>query len=320
MDNVQPVFDEQLKEGQRVFYVRNNFLSKDSTPFYGGLTLNKCDGFTEGGDISILESYIAEGNLDIYRDAVTAKNRAIVIQSAQHESILLSSLFLELNKAEKKFDYIYSSSYSYFLSCMLLLFDDYNLLKENMKKFFTPEQFNRIFEITFPEKYIFKSGKIIKYAAELAGSKRIEMFQQLPLSSVNSEGGQRIFSTGSLQRLMAASLVSEPLCEPVEVGNKKCSSGFPGNYVLPSHLLRTEAAEIFNITINNRERLSFTDDKYSSFFVNYLEASDEQKLPQPEYMDQSKKLVLEVSENEFKFDKISEKTMKLSQMLIARII
>jgi len=320
MESVQPVFDEQLKEGQRVFYVRNDFFSKDSGPFYGGFTLNKCDGFTDGGDVSILESYISAGNLDVYRDAITARNRAIVIQSAQHESILLSSLFLELNKNEKKFDYIYSSSYSYFLSCMFLLFDDNNLLKDNMRKFFTPEQFNKIFEITFPEKYIFKSGKILKYAAELAGSKRVEMFQQLPLSYINSGGTQRIFSTGSLHRLMAASLVSAPLCEPVEIADEKSSSGFPANYVLPSHLLRTEAAEIFNISINNKERLSFVDDKYSSFFINYLEASDEQKLPQPEYMDQSKKLILEVSENEFKFDKISENTMKLSQMLIARII
>ncbi|PKL18463.1 MAG: hypothetical protein CVV49_05760 [Spirochaetae bacterium HGW-Spirochaetae-5] len=320
MDDVQPVFDRQLKEGQRVFYVRNNFFSKESGQFYGGYIFNRCEGFSDGGDISILENYISEGNLDNYRNAVTSKNRAIVIQSAQHESVLLGSLMLELNRGGKKFDYIYSSSYSYFLSCMLLLSDDYNTLNENMRKFFSSGQFNKIFEITFPDKYIFKSGRILKYAMELAGSKRAEMFQSLPLSYINSGGTQRIFSTGSLQHLMAASLVSEPLCEPVEFAGEKCSSGFPGNYVLPSHLLRTEAAEIFNITISNKEHLSFTDDKYSSFFINYLEASDEQKMPQPEYMDQSKKLVLEVSENEFKFDKISENTMKLSQMLIARII
>jgi hypothetical protein len=320
MEEVQPVFDKQLKEGQRVFYVRNNFFSKESGQFYGGFIFNRCEGFSDGSDISILENYIADGNLNNYCDAITSKNRAIVIQSAQHESVLLGSLMLELSRGGKKFDYIYSSSYSYFLSGMLLLFDDYNTLNESMKKFFSAGQFNKLFEITFPDKYIFKSGKILKYAMELAGSKRVEMFQSLPLSYINSGGVQRIFSTGSLHHLMAASLVSEPLCEPVEFADEKCSSGFPGNYVLPSHLLRTEAAEIFNITINNKEHLSFTDDKYSSFFINYLEASDEQKMPQPEYMDQSKKLVLEVSENEFKFDKISENTMKLSQMLIARII
>jgi len=110
------------------------------------------------------------------------------------------------------------------------------------------------------------------------------------------------------------------LFEPVEITGQKCSSGFPGNYVLPSHLLRTEAAEIYNISINNKEKLSFTDDKYNRFFISFLESSEENKFPQPEYMEQSKKLVLELSENEFKFDKITEGTMKLSQMLIARII
>ncbi len=320
MEDVQPLFDEQLREGQRVFYVRNNYYSTDKGPFYGGLMLNKCDNFHDGGEVTLLENFISEGNLDVYKNAVTSKNRALVVQSAQHESILLSSIFLELNKAEKKFDYIYSSSYSYFLSCLFLLFDDNNLLKENLKKFFSPEQFNKNFEITFPDNYIFKSGKILKYAAELAGSKRVEMFNSLPLSYVNSGGEQRIFSTGSLSRLMAASLVSEPLFEPVDIAGNACSAGFPGNYVLPSHLLRTEAEEIFNITISNKEKLEFRDDKYSRFFVNYLESSEEFKLPQAEYMEQSKKLVLELSEDEFKFDKISEGTMKLSQMLIVRII
>ena len=320
MDDVQPLFDDRLKEGQRVYYVRNNYLSDDKGPFYGGLIFNKCDNFHDGDDIDLLTNYISSGNLDVYRNAVTAKNRALVVQSAQHESILLSSLFMELNRSEKKFDYIYTSSYSYFVSCLSLLFDDNNLLKENLKKFFSPEQFNKNFEITFPEKHIFKSGRILKFAADLAGSKKIEMFNSLPLAYINCEGTQRIFSTGSLSRLMAASLVSEPLFEPVEIVDKNCSSGFPGNYVLPSHLLRTEADEIFNITINNKDKLSFTDDKYNRFFINYLESSEQYKYTQPEYMEQSKKLVLEVSENEFKFDKISEKTMKLSQLLIARII
>ncbi len=320
MEDVQPVFDAQLKEGQRVFYVRNNYYSDDKGPFYGGLLLEKCTGFHDGGDLSTLENFISKGNLDNYKNAITAKSRALVVQSAQHESILLSSLFLELNRSEKKFDYIYSSSYSYFLSCLFFLFDDHNLLKENLRKFFSPEQFNKNFEITFPENFIFKSGKILKYAADLAGTKRVEMFNALPLSSINYGGEQRIFSTGSLSRLMAASLVSEPLFEPVEIAGRRCSSGFPGNVVLPSHLLRTEASEIFNISINNKEKLSFIDDKYNSFFVNYLESSENFKLPQAEYMEQSKKLVLELSEDEFKFDKISEGTMKLSQMLILRII
>lgn len=320
MESVQPLFDEQLREGQRVFYVRNNFFSADKGPFYGGLLLEKCESFDSGDDVYSLEKFISDGNADIYRDAVTARNRALVVQSAQHESILLSSLILELNRGEKKFDYIYSSSYSYFLTCLLVLFDDYELLKENLRKFFSPDQFNKNYEITFPEKYIFKSGKILKYAAELAGTKRVEMFNSMPLSYINYGGGQRIFSTGSLSRLMAASLVTEPLFEPVEIAGEKCSSGFPENYVLPSHLLRTETAEIFNISLSNRETLTFTDDKYSRFFISYLESNDRKILPQPEYMDQSKKLVLEVSENEFKFDKISEGTMKLSQMLIARII
>lgn len=320
MENIQPVFDGQLKEGQRVFYVRNDFLSSEKGPFYGGLLLNICSGYGEGGDINTLEKFIAEGNMETFSSEVTTSGRALVIQSAQKEAILLSSLLPELQLSGKKFDYIYSSSYSYFLSALFLLSDDYDALKGNIKKFFSPEQFNRNFEITFPEKYIFKSGKIIKYASEFAGTKRAEMFHSLPLAYINAGGTCRIFSTGSLSRLMAASLVSEPLFEPVEIRGEKCSSGFPGGYVLPSHLLRTEASEIFSISFSNREKLSFTDERYSRFFTAFLDAADEYKSPQPEYMDQGKKLILEVSESEFKFDKIHESTMKSSQVLVSKIV
>ncbi len=320
MDDVQPLFDRHLREGQRVFYVRNDYFSSDKNRFYGGLILNKCEGFQDGGETDLLQKFVSEGNMDVYTKAVTAKSRAIVLQSAQHESILMSSLILELSRGDKKFDYIYSSSYSYFLSCMLLLFDDYDMLKDSLRKFFSPEQFNKNFEITFPEKYIFKSGKILRYAAELAGSKRIEMFNSLPLAYLNCGGKQRIFSTGSLHQMMAASLVTEPLFEPVRIAEEECSSGYPVNYVFPSHLLRTETAEIYNISINNRERLSFTDDKYNRFFTGFIESSEESRFPLPEYLEQSKKLVLELSENEFKFDKIIEGTMKLSQSLITKIV
>ncbi len=263
---------------------------------------------------------MSDGELDEFRNAVAGTNRALVIQSAQHESILLSSLLLELNKSGKNFNYIYSSSYTYFLLCMYMIFDDYQILYNNLKRFFSPEQFNRNLEITFPDKYVFKSGRILKYASELAGTKRVEMFHSLPLASINSGGKQRIFSTGPLSELMAAAFISYPLFEPVEIGNNICSSGFPEKNALPSHLFRTEASEVFTVSFINKDKMSFTDERYNNFFVNYLESSAKQKPALPEYIEQSKKFILEVSENQFKFDRISESTMKSMQMIVARIL
>ncbi|MCL1865382.1 MAG: hypothetical protein FWF73_06170 [Spirochaetes bacterium] len=320
MEEVYPVFDEHLKEAQRVFYVRNNFYSHNKGEFYGGLILNKCNEFDKDGDLQVLENFINEGNMVPFKNAVKTKSRALVVQSAQYDSILLSSLLAGLNKTENFFQYIYSSSYSYFLICLMLLYDDNTLLESNLRKFFSPEQFNKNFEITFPENFIFKSNKIIKYAAELAGSKRAEMFNPLPLANINSEGKQRIFSTGTLNRLMAASIVEYPLFEPVEINGVDCYSGYPENQVSHSHLLRTEVSEIFYISIANRERLSFSDNRYNRFFINYIESIDKNRLSNAEYIEHDKKLILEVSENDYKFDKIYEKTMNLSEMLISKIV
>jgi hypothetical protein len=320
MEEVYPVFDEHLKEGQRVFYVRNIFYSHDRGEFIGGLILNKCNEFYGYEDLTVLDNFINEGNMSPFKDAVKIKSRALVVESTQYESILLSSLLAKLNKVENFFQYIYSSSYSYFLICLMLLFDDNSMFENNLRKFFSPEQFNKNFEITFPENFIFKSNKIIKYADELAGTKRAEMFNPLPLSNINCEGKQRIFSTGLLSHQMAASIVEFPLFEPVQINGTDCYSGYPENRVSPSHLLRTEASEIFYISVENRERLSFSDNRYNRFFINYIESIDKNRLSPAEYIEHDKKLILEVSENDYKFDKIYEKTMKLSEILISKIV
>lgn len=319
-EELHPVLDRELKEGQRVFYVRNDHVSSGGGSFYGGLTLERLGDLQQWGDVAPLERFIETGKFNLFTDAAAARSRALVLQSAQHDSILLASLLLEISRDGKYFDYIYSSSYSYFLVAMMLLSDDADELRGRMRRFFSPVQFKKNFEITFPENYIFKSSGALKYASELAGSKRAEMFHTLPLASINSDGEQRIFSTGSLNRLMAACLVSEPLFETVEIAETDCSSGYPADCVHPSHLLRMEVSEVFNISVNNSVEFTSFDEKYNSFLTECLGRSDKQRVSKPEYMEQSKNLILEVNENEFKFDKISESTMKLSQLLIARII
>jgi hypothetical protein len=119
---------------------------------------------------------------------------------------------------------------------------------------------------------------------------------------------------------MAAGIVEYPLFEPVEINGAGCYSGYPESQVSPSHLLRTEASEIFYVSIENRERLSFSDNRYNRFFINYIESIDKNRLSHAEYIEHEKKLILEVSENDYKFDKIYEKTMKLSEMLISKIV
>ena len=211
-------------------------------------------------------------------------------------------------------------SYSFFLLSLFVLFENSSEFKDNMKRFFSPEQTARNHDITFPEKYIFNNNKIMKYTFELASSGRMEMFNPLPLCSIQKGKINRMISTGSLGKIMAASLVSYPDYQPVEINGDNYVSGFPGLISNPAHLYRTEADDIFSISINNREELQIPEGVYNDYYSTSLQASEKLLQDSSPYLEPGRNLILDVSETEYKFDKIFNSTLKASQLLLTKII
>jgi len=319
IEGMQETLDSIIDEGQRVVYVRNNFVNQGKGSFLGGLILDKCDS-QDPGNLETMHEFVERGSLNSFTSMITGMSRALVLPTSRFESILLCSFFSEMDKSRKKFDYLYSSSYTFFLISLFLLFEDSRELKENMKRFFSSEQIARSLDIVFPEKFIFSNSRILKYAFELASSRRVEMFHPLPLCALKSDHTKRIMSTGSLGKIMAASLTSSPEYQPVNINGTDYTSGFPGIIVSSSHLFRTEADDIYSLSLINRENMRIPEGMYNEYYSTSIRSMEKLKPSAVEYLEQGKNLILDVSETEFKFDKVFNSTMKASQLLLTKIV
>jgi hypothetical protein len=312
------VFDSSLKDGQRLYSVRNNRISGRGGDFYGGLILDYCEAYNDSADFEVLQEFASGESIRDFNNIIVKNTRSLVIQSLEKDSIFLSGFLYELVKNERHPDYLYSSSHSYFLTALSLLFDKENY-REVVKRFFSKEQINRICDITFPEQYVFKNDKLLKYCDELAGSRRIEMFQSLPLCRLlDSRGNERVFSTGYMSRIIAAGFVSIPLFEPVPVNGENYNSGFPEVKVSCAHLFRTESDDITFLSVRNRGNLS-VDNNVLELYSSWLNSRSfpDQELSGEEIFA-GKNLVLEVSSNEFRFDKIFEETQIRAESLLTK--
>lgn len=317
--DMNAVFDSSLQDGQRLYSVRNNKFSSNIGEFYGGLILDNCEGYNDFTDIEVLQKFSSEESIRSFNNIIVKNTKAMVIQSLEKDSILLTGFLSEMNKKDTNFDYLYTSSHGYFLISLFLILGKDNM-KDGMMKFFSREQINRFCDITFPEKYVFKNDKLLKYCEELASGKRIEMFQSLPLCRLmNIEGRERLFSSGDLSALMAASFISSPLFEPVKMHGEFYLSGFPEAKVSGSHILRTESDDITFLSVRNKGNLLIDNnvlELYTSF-LNSRSFSDPGFSGEDIYAD--KNLILDVSSDEFRFDKIFEETQISAESVLAKI-
>lgn len=312
--------DKTIDDFQRVFYVRNEYTSHEKGIFVGGLTLEKNSEYGKNRNMDSLEGFINEKKLDPFTEKIIKTEKSLVVQSLALDSVCLSRFFIDLHNEGTFFDCIYSSSLSYFLVSLYLLGGDEKSLAESMKRFYSPELLNRNMEISFPGSFIFKNNRIMKYSHELAGDRRIEMFQSLPACKLQSYTGERIFTTGSLSHIMTACWANSPYFEPAHISGDGYSSGFPNLTVSPAELFRTDFDEIYYISVSNKDTLVTENSINNRFYLQALNPDYYKETEDSSYLQSGKNFVMELSETEFKFDKISDKTKKLSQSLIARIV
>lgn len=314
------LFDEKVIDFQRVFYVRNEHSSGERGAFIGGLTFENNRDYAQAGDVELLAGAAAGQGIRPFVEKITSPGRSLAVQSLSLDSICLAQFFVDLQKSGKFFDSIYSSSFSYFISALYVLGHDDKELTDLLRRFYSSEQMNRNLDISFPETFIFKNTRIMKYARELASDRRIEMFHTQPVCKLLSSGRERIASTGELGDMMTASFITTPLFEAVDSGGGRCSSGYPGITVSPAELFRTGCEEVYYLSALNRERIRPDEAVINELYVNTLDTGTATYSDESYYLQQGKNLFIEISENEFKFDKISDKTKAITHSLVLRIL
>ncbi len=309
--------ERELSEGQRVINIRNDFFDKNPAPFSGGYILESNGEYARESSLDNLREF-ARG--DFCRDIetfISSPKKTLVLESAQNEAVFYTGFLELLAESEIEFDWIYSSSYSFILLALMLIVSSENL-KEAYSRFFSTDFVRRTVRASFPEQYIYGISKFMKYAGELSQGKRVEMFRSLAMCKLSDNGDEKIFSSGEVDRLMGASFSIFPFFEAVDIGGGHFASGYPESQALPLECFRTISDRVISVELGNRKELFIGDKKYPRVFKNIL-SKNSRLFTKEDNLYADGKFILEVSEKEFKFDRIFDLSKKFGEGVLNKM-
>jgi predicted acylesterase/phospholipase RssA len=311
------IVDGQLREGQRVYYVLNQYYSPDIMNLEGGLIFQDVE-LNEDKVIydDLLDRVTSDRENEIV-GTIRSKKRAMVFESNLIESVVYAGLLKAMDANDITIDVFYSSSMSFFILSLYLLSDDFEEFERNVVKFFSESRLNSILDITFPEVSVFKSSRIHKFASEIAEGRRIEFFETLPLVMLTDElHNRRMFSTGYFRDLIAASFLIYPVFESLKIDGNNYNSGFPVSFVRAEEILRTDIDSIIFSSVNNKDKLEFSDNRILQFFSKYLNYMYYFRSGKASHNILDKNINIEINEREFKIEKIIQLSEDISNRLV----
>ena len=315
------VFDRSLNDGQRVYYVHNEYTMGSVKNVTGSLLLEEVPAVKNEPVYPRLMEFCGRDGFRIFEDIVTSGKKALVLESNMLESVLFYGILKSLDEAGKTYDVIYTSSFSFIVTALYMTSNGPAEFRKNMQSFFTAEKLNSFLDITFPEKYVFKNSSIARVASDFAGRSRLEMFRTVPMPLLaGSEGGsRRIFSTGSLKECMEASFSLYPLFESGTVGGSEYCSGYPLYRVRAEDLFRTDVDSISYVSVNNHDRLRIKSDRVLSFYRKYIEFIEEERYDEKKSNAADNSFVIELNESSFKLDRLLEQSEKMAVEIVKNI-
>ncbi|MBN2161276.1 MAG: hypothetical protein JW807_17950 [Spirochaetes bacterium] len=315
------IFDAAVREGQRVYYIVNEYFAGEVTDFSGGMALRKFERPESSEEYNWIRG-IADGDaLSPLVSLATSKRSALVLESNLLNSLPYAGFLAALSDAGRRFDLMYTSAYGYIVLCLHILSRDWNEFRKRLDQFFSGDRLNKLLDITFPEDHVFKHHLVSKLADELCGANRLETYHDLPLvmAGQNGASGRRLFSTGYLRDMMAASFCLYPLFEEVEVMGERYNSGFPDFRVRVEDLFRVHADELVYVSVNNAAGLAYRDSAPIGFFDRYLNSVQERSRGDRISNLSDSTLVLDVSEKDVRLDRLINNSREISEKLLKNI-
>jgi predicted acylesterase/phospholipase RssA len=191
--------------------------------------------------------------------------------------------------------------------------------RRRLEQFFSGDRIGRLLGITFPTGHVFKHGAAVKLAGEICGDGRLEMFRELPAVMLcrGGESARRIFTTGYLRDMVAASFCLYPLFEDVAVQGEGYHSGYPDARVRVEDLFRTDIDETVHVSVSNAGRMNYRGGTIIDFFTRYLELAGTRSTLDESVMADTR-FVLEVSEREVRVAKILDQSRELAESMMKK--
>ncbi|MCU0821586.1 MAG: hypothetical protein MUC95_03820 [Spirochaetes bacterium] len=265
------LFDSLLRDGQRIYYVLNKFFAKGVGTFEGGYLFDDLEIRRDESLVSGICNYVKEEIGTDIIDVITAKTTGLVLDTCFFESALYLPLFLALSKSRLNINIIYSSAWSYAAAALYVHADFYSDFAKELGRCFSEDRISSLLDITFPDRHLYKNGRIYKFFRELTGESRVETYKTVPAAMLtDAESGQkRIFTTGFFYDLITASFSLNPLFEPLVIGGRQYYNNFFIDAAKPQDLLRTDTDEIIFAEVRNSRKLEFNREGILSFYMDY---------------------------------------------------
>ncbi|MCU0849394.1 MAG: hypothetical protein MUD12_16045 [Spirochaetes bacterium] len=261
-------FDSRISDGQRVFYVLNEFPEGEAGPVKGGLLLEKLP-YSGDPDPEAVFRLSGESSVARISGLASKKMSGLVLQDRLLGSAYFAGFLASMRDLGIMYDTIYSSSFGYILASIFLLSRDNAEFRKSFLKFFDEDGINRLLDITFPDNFIFKNSAVLRFASEVAGDARLESMETVPAAMLYESGSDccRIFTTGHLRDAMAASFCVRPHFEPVSIAGRDYHSGFVG----AADLLRSDYERIDHVSVSAQRELTFREGRVLRYYRGLLE-------------------------------------------------
>ncbi|HPI22300.1 MAG TPA: cyclic nucleotide-binding domain-containing protein [Spirochaetota bacterium] len=263
----------ELAEGQRLFYVLNAHNAGQNARIDGGLLFEAVDMPDDGVSLTAHAQRLREGPMKEFVAAVTARRRGLVLEPGLLESVAHAGALAALREAGRTFDVIYAASMSFAVAGLYLLSSDNDSFRDAVLRLFSEERLNALLDISFPEEFVFRNTKLVRWAAERAGDQRMEFFGALPaVRLADEQRRERMCTAGYLRDALAASLLLYPVAEPLAIGGTRYHAGYPDCMARGADLRRAGIDEVLLVSIASRSRWDFSDGRLLSFYGTYLNA------------------------------------------------
>jgi len=273
-ETLYPMVDVNLHEGQRVYYILNGYYARDTRSFSGGYVMEDLELKQEKDLLPVLNKRCEDRvSWDII-ESLVKKTRGLVLESGLYESVVYGGVLAAVQDSELELDLLYTSSYSFLAAAAFVSSGNISDYLKKMGTLFSSEKINTLMDVTFPAEYIFKNNKLESLGEDIAGDKRVEMFNPLPCALVVHGDGEkrRMMSTGYLKNSVAAACSLFPVFESVSVDGVPFHSGYPLHHVRCEDILRTCIDEIIHVSIENRLDYRIQDRKMLGFYRLFTEA------------------------------------------------
>lgn len=248
LSKLQAINDSLLTQGQQVIYVVNRHFEKTTkiTDYQKDF-----DTISIHSEETVFQAILrTKSQHDLLFREILSDRNALVLASGMYETLFYAGFFEALRDSDNTPDIIFTTGIPY---ALLTAFLHSNSLKEYKKlllNYFSDDKLHLMLDVSFPDKYLFKNDSLKSFSSSVCDTQRLEYYNIIPYTMLVSNNSARMFSTGDMRDIVAASIAFLPMFEGVSINKEEYYAPYPLYPTMPETLLRTHIQQILYISID----------------------------------------------------------------------